>query len=222
MEINTNQVPQDEVIQNEVTLDDLERKRQELRNKQCIYRGFLGGLGAVIIGAILWAVITVLTDYQIGWMAVGVTIPKEDAIILGATILPQQNAAQKFASLKERLEKYGFAFEKSIKRNGAFIVRPMSTRQILLGEDNLALIGEAAGWISPTSAEGLSYAFRSAVALAKSLQENPAHLLRAYARNSRSLLLNIRLKNLKAPFMYNPFLRKAAMKSGLLSMEIYD
>jgi flavin-dependent dehydrogenase len=109
----------------------------------------------------------------------------------------------------------------NLKRNGAFIVRPVSTSQILLGQDNLALIGEAAGWISPTSAEGLSYAFRSALALAKSLEENSAHFLQAYARNSRSLFMNIRLKNLKAPFMYNPFLRKAAMKSGLLSMNIY-
>jgi len=150
------------------------------------------------------------------------TIPKEDALILGATILPHQNAAEKFASLKKRLEKHGFVFQKSLKRNGAFIVRPLSTRQVLLGQDNLALIGEAAGWISPTSAEGLSYAFRSAVALARSLQENPAQLLQAYARNSRSLFMNIRLKNLKAPFMYNPFLRKTAMKSGLLSMELYE
>ncbi|OHB68091.1 MAG: hypothetical protein A2Y77_16385 [Planctomycetes bacterium RBG_13_62_9] len=32
----------------------------------------IGGLGAAAVGAIIWAVITVATNYQIGWMAVGV------------------------------------------------------------------------------------------------------------------------------------------------------
>ena len=34
--------------------------------------GFMAGLVAAVVGAALWAVITVLTGYQIGWMAVGV------------------------------------------------------------------------------------------------------------------------------------------------------
>lgn len=149
-------------------------------------------------------------------------IPKEENLILGATIIPKQNATEKFNMLKKKLNKYGFKFQKSIKKNGAFILRPMSTKQIFLGKDNLALIGEAAGWISPTSAEGLSYAFRSSLALAKSFNDNPNDLLNEYAKNTRDLRMNIHLKNFKAPFMYNTFLRKAAMKSGLLSMDIYN
>jgi len=34
--------------------------------------GFLAGLVAAAVGAALWAGVTVLTGYQIGWMAVGV------------------------------------------------------------------------------------------------------------------------------------------------------
>jgi hypothetical protein len=34
--------------------------------------GFMAGLVAAAVGAGLWAVITVVTNYQIGWMAVGV------------------------------------------------------------------------------------------------------------------------------------------------------
>lgn len=34
--------------------------------------GFIAGLGAAAAGAALWAGITVLTNFQIGWMAVGV------------------------------------------------------------------------------------------------------------------------------------------------------
>lgn len=150
------------------------------------------------------------------------TIPKEDKLILGATFLPGQNTAAKFNSLKNRLERYGFEFQNSVKKNGALMLRPRSTKEIFLGQDRIALIGEAAGWISPTSAEGLSYAFRSSLALAKSFQGNPENLISEYAKNTRDLRLNIQLKILKAPFMYNTFLRKAVMRSGLLSMEIYN
>lgn len=44
----------------------------EMREKQNIYKGILGGSVAAIVGAILWAFIAEMTGYQIGWMAVGV------------------------------------------------------------------------------------------------------------------------------------------------------
>ena len=123
--------------------------------------------------------------------------------------------------LKERLADRGYRFGKSIKKNGAFILRPESVRQTFIGEGNVFLIGEAAGFISPTSAEGFSYAFRSAVALSKSIGQGRENPIRRYYSNTRDLRINILQKNLKAPFMYNPILRKMAMKSGLMSMEIY-
>lgn len=149
------------------------------------------------------------------------TIPKEDYLIVGAAIKPKENVSQKFDLLKERLINYGFELNKSVKKNGAFILRPQSTKQIFIGKDNISLVGEAAGWISPTSAEGLSYAFRSAIALAKSFNSNPGNLIEEYYKNTKGLRINITQKNLKAPFMYNPFIRKIVMKSGLLSMSIH-
>lgn len=150
------------------------------------------------------------------------TIPKGNELIVGATVRPRDNVIQKFELLKTKLRQQGFDLPetKLIKRNGAFILRPCGIKQIYLGEGNIALIGEAAGWISPTSAEGLSYAFRSALALAKSVQASTGNLISEYRRNTASLRMNIRGKNLKAPFMYNPFLRKLALSSGLLSMDI--
>ncbi len=35
-------------------------------------RALSGGAGAAIVGAMIWALITVMTSYQIGWMAIGV------------------------------------------------------------------------------------------------------------------------------------------------------
>ena len=44
----------------------------ELRSKQNFPLAVAGGLLAAVVGAMVWAVITVTTNYQIGWMAVGV------------------------------------------------------------------------------------------------------------------------------------------------------
>lgn len=150
------------------------------------------------------------------------TIPKGDYLIVGATIRPRDKVQEKFELLKNKLRQRGFELPSAVKRNGAFIIRPQSLKQIYIGEGNIILIGEAAGWISPTSAEGLSYALRSAVALAQSIKAHPTDLIREYHQNTWGLSMNICGKNLKAPFMYNPFLRKMALTSGLLSMDIED
>lgn len=42
------------------------------RDEQNLGLGLLGGLLGAIVGATLWGLITALTGYQIGWMAIGV------------------------------------------------------------------------------------------------------------------------------------------------------
>ena len=43
-----------------------------LEAEQNLLLGVLGGVVAAAIGAAIWAVVTVVTKYQIGWMAIGV------------------------------------------------------------------------------------------------------------------------------------------------------
>lgn len=148
------------------------------------------------------------------------TIPKEDCLLVGTAIPYVDDVWEKFELLKKKLGKYDYKLDKSIKTKGAFIYRPVKLGQICTGKGRVALIGEAAGWISPSSAEGLSYSMRSALALAQSLETEYEHFMDAYKRNSASLKRNIFIKNLKSPFMYNTAIRKAVMKSGLLSMKI--
>lgn len=50
----------------------LERVLAAMRQEQNFPLGTSAGLAAAVIGAVIWAVITVVTEYQIGWMAVGV------------------------------------------------------------------------------------------------------------------------------------------------------
>ena len=48
---------------------------QALRSEQNLVVGALAGLVAALVGAATWAVITALTQYQIGFMAIGATKP---------------------------------------------------------------------------------------------------------------------------------------------------
>lgn len=45
---------------------------QQIRDNQNLTMAFVGGLGAAALGAVIWAAITALTYYQIGFMAIGV------------------------------------------------------------------------------------------------------------------------------------------------------
>ena len=45
---------------------------QQLRDNQNLSMGMVGGFGAAVVGAVVWALTTALTQYQIGFMAIGV------------------------------------------------------------------------------------------------------------------------------------------------------
>ena len=89
------------------------------------------------------------------------------------------------------------------------------------GKGGVAFIGEAAGWISPSSAEGLSYAFKSAEIMAEVLLQSKDNILKRYNKKTKKMRFNILLKNLKSPFMYSPWLRHKVMALGLQTMNIF-
>ena len=156
-----------------------------------------------------------ITDYYC-W-----TIPKGDYLVIGAALQPKENPSEKFKLLKETLRSSGFEFGKTVWREGAYILRPMKTKHLLTGKDGIVFLGEAAGWISPSSAEGISYALRSACALSEALYTTPEGFEKRYRKKTISLRMNIFLKIMKSPFIFNPTLRKIVMKSGLQSVKMY-
>lgn len=148
------------------------------------------------------------------------TIPKEQHLLLGVALPIGPSAPERFRLLKKKLIERGFPFNQPFKKEGTFIYRPTHMDQILLGSNEVALVGEAAGWISPSSAEGFSYAFRSAIALAESLLSGIEGFHQRYHRATRSLCINILGKNLKSPAMYSPPLRRFVMATGIHSIHI--
>ena len=155
-----------------------------------------------------------LTDYYC-W-----TIPKGNYLLIGAALHPQEKPVEKFTRLKAKLSAYGMDFGKIVFREGAVILRPVKQNQLVSGKKGIALLGEAAGWISPSSAEGLSYAFKSALMLADALRSTPDGFEKRYHEKTRQLRKNIFRKNLKSIFIFNPILRKWIMKTGLQSIAV--
>jgi len=149
-------------------------------------------------------------------------IAKDGRMIIGSALDPDREARSRFEKLKNELRDFGYLFGKRIRREGAYLLRPRSASGIITGNDHMALVGEAAGFISPSSAEGISYAIRSAIALADSLNQGIEGFQYRYRKNLNHLKRNIMLKRLKCTAMYNKTLRGLIMRSGILSTDIME
>jgi len=139
-------------------------------------------------------------------------IPKDEYVIFGSAIKEGEDIQKLHNLQKQKLKKYGFEFGKAIKKEGCYLLRPNSSQDIYLGENSIALIGEAASFISPTSAEGISYAMLSAKELAKAINTDSQNFMQLYNKNVKYLKKNIDKKMLKYPFMYNTTIRKMIFK----------
>lgn len=120
-----------------------------------------------------------------------------------------------FERQKEKLKKRGYPLDDPVHTEACLVLRPRLTDRFCCGKDGVFLIGEAAGFISPSSLEGMSFAFRSAAALADSISDSTTQTHRQYRRNTLSLRFRLRLKNLKCPAMYLPLLRSLVLRSGV-------
>lgn len=58
--------------QNSATPEQIERALFELRGEQNYVAGTLAAVAAGLVGAAIWAGVTVATKYQIGWLALGI------------------------------------------------------------------------------------------------------------------------------------------------------
>ncbi len=148
-------------------------------------------------------------------------ICKDHTFVFGGAY-PMKNARERFENQKRRLIALGF-----IRGNGqpdkteaCLVLRPKSFRDFATGHDNLFLIGEAAGLISPSSLEGISYAMKSARLLAEILNAGGNTANTQYHKKTAALRRKLILKRLKCPFMYQPLLRKIVMKSGIGTIQV--
>ena len=150
------------------------------------------------------------------------SISKDQVFIFGGAFAPR-SCREMFDRQKQRLqERFAFVFGEPLKTEACMVLRPSHPGDVSLGRDGAFLIGEAAGFISTSSFEGISFAMDSARLLAEVLTAAPADLHQAYRRATGHLRRKIAAKLLKSPFMYRPTLRHLVMRSGLQTIDVID
>ncbi len=145
-------------------------------------------------------------------------VSKNETLIFGGAY-PEKNAKEAFNKQERKLKEIGFLFGEELKEETCFVLCPEKYSDFCIGEDGAFLIGEAAGFISPSSLEGLSYALASGRILAESFfTEKPYH---TYQKKSRKIKYKLLIKIWKRPFMYWKSLRYLIMKFKIQAIEIF-
>ncbi|MBO6157685.1 MAG: FAD-dependent monooxygenase [Firmicutes bacterium] len=184
-----------------------------------------------------------------GYMLLGSAIPAGTADsslsvrsgLSGVGDAEKASVNERFERLRQDMLSKGFDVSHPLKRQGALILRPRMFGSVFDGKGKVFLCGEAAGLISPSSSEGISFALRSGEALADSFAKadasedadldtgkmaqtnsgtNEASVREQYRKAIRPLRLSIALKSLKSPIMYQPIPRLTVFKTRALSMKV--
>lgn len=147
-------------------------------------------------------------------------ISKDGYLIVGGAYA-SKNSRVLFEEQKDKIQtKFHIDLSKPIKTESCLVMRPKSLKHFFLGKDNAFLTGEAAGFVSPSSLEGISSAIRSGKYLAEVINENPKDRHKRYKQITRKMRIRLYLKNFKSIFIYHPFLRKLVMKSRIQSIKV--
>ena len=102
-----------------------------------------------------------------------------------------------------------------MSRSAARLSRPTRPGHLLIGRGRVLLAGEAAGFISPSSAEGISYALRSGADLAGALVPGIEGVGERYLRAAWPLALRVGWKAAKGSAIYAAAVRPLLMKSAV-------
>ena len=159
------------------------------------------------------------TSESCSWM-----MYKDDAVIFGGCFA-KKGCRAAFEVQKKRLFSFlGKDFGEPLRTEACLADRPRKMRDFVIGKDGVYLIGEAAGFISASSFEGISSAIVSGRALAEAMRgkTNPRAITRAYRRGTRRLRWKLWLKIKKRWFMYTPLIRRIIMASGLASIDVTE
>jgi flavin-dependent dehydrogenase len=147
-------------------------------------------------------------------------LSKDDYFIFGGAFKPH-GARQSFEKLKEKTVNFGINLSEPVKTEACLVLRPSNPLQFCVAKNNAFLVGEAAGFISPSSLEGISYALQSAYLLGN-VFHGKGNYEKAYKKVTAGIKRKLIFKLFKCPFMYSPFLRKIVMRSGIKAIDIIE
>lgn len=128
------------------------------------------------------------------------TAPKGEQALVGSVFYPgSTDVTRQHGSVRTYLENHGVSGH-LVKRDGAFAIQVRNRNDIILGKGSLMLVGEAAGLISPTSGEGISYALRSGTYCAQAISGS-ADPLETYEQLALPLISEILYKIRRLPLL---------------------
>jgi len=166
------------------------------------------GVPARPLGDTLFIFNNRINDYY-SWV-----IPKNGSVVIGSAFESARHS--RFYLLKYLLHQHGLAW-KTIRHEGALLSRPLSRQELCLGRHKVLLVGEAAGLVSPTFGEGISYALRSARAAARAvserLPEGGEAVLREYERLAAPVVKDVAGRIERAKALSSPAKRKQCLAS---------
>lgn len=144
-------------------------------------------------------------------------LSKNEYFIFGGAF-PREDARKRFEEMKEKLKVFGFKLEDPVKTEACLVLSPKTPWQFCPGKNRCFLIGEAAGFISPSSLEGMSYAFESAWRLSRLFNSKHEVSFSDYQRTTLGIRLKLCTKLIKKPFILGAFLRRIIMRCGIGSL----
>lgn len=149
------------------------------------------------------------------------TIHKDGYLIYGGCFC-RKSCREMFELQKSRFFSFiGIDPGEPAKTEACLVDRPRKMKDFITGSDGIYLIGEAAGFISPSSFEGISFAVKSGLLLAEAFKDSPEDKVsRKYKKLTKSVRIRLWLKMRKRWFMYTPSVRALIMKSGLASVKV--
>ena len=147
------------------------------------------------------------------------SISKDGYFIFGGAY-PMKDGQARFEALKAKMAAFQFRFGRPVKSEKCTVLFPSRWRDFVCGKENAFLIGEAAGFISASSLEGISYALDSAELLYQVLLQKREDANRRYTHATFRLRLKLLGKIIKARILTQPRLRKAIMRSRISDIRV--
>lgn len=141
-------------------------------------------------------------------------LPKEDKIIeVGGTFAKHSDNSNALDILARRAGVKG----EIIQKRNWLLSQPKTREEISLGnQKNIFLVGEAAGLISPSTGEGISFGLRSGITMGRALAtEQP---FTEYEKKIQPLISEVMEKASKAKAFADPRLRAKILNRELLTL----
>ena len=130
-------------------------------------------------------------------------VPKGEVAIVGSVYYPKTKRPHEkqdatLAMLRAKFPQLG----ETVKREACVALSVRDPHDVVPGKGRVLLAGEAGGFMSPTSGEGISYAMNSGRLAGEAIaSHSPVDALDAYARATGHITANVRRKLRWLPFM---------------------